>query len=130
MAETLFLTETRAKYDYVCSSCQGPIPRGSRHFRHDPHPYARVFREQKTTHWCAACIEAVPTHVDSITKRRRIPITSVRSSRLVEPVRVELIQIGKLLTERLATDPDLIHQLTPDQFEEFICDRLYAMGFE
>ena len=24
----------------------------------------------------------------------------------------------------------LLHQISPEQFEEFICDRLYAMGLE
>lgn len=130
MAETLFLIETRAKYDYICSACQKQILRGSRHFRHDPHPHARIFRGQMTSHWCAECIEAVPTHVDRITKRRRIRITSVRPNHLVEPVQVEVIQIGRLITQRLVADPREMHQLTPDQFEEFVCDRLYAMGFE
>jgi hypothetical protein len=49
---------------------------------------------------------------------------------LLEPLRVELVGIGRLLSDRLAIDPALVHSLTPGQFEELICDRLSAMGFE
>lgn len=47
----------------------------------------------------------------------------------VEP-RVELIGIGALLSAQLAADPSMLHQLSPGQFQEFLCDRLAAMGQE
>jgi hypothetical protein len=53
-----------------------------------------------------------------------------QSSERVELLRIELISVGALLSSKLAIDPTLIHQLTPDQFEEFVCDRLSAMGLE
>lgn len=46
------------------------------------------------------------------------------------PFHVELIGIGRTLSEKLKGDSSLIYQLTPDQFEEFVCERLFAMGFE
>lgn len=49
---------------------------------------------------------------------------------LLNPLRVELIGVGRILSERLRLEPALIHHVTPDQFEEFVCDRLFAMGFE
>jgi hypothetical protein len=130
MAESLFLNEARAKYDYACSNCGVRIRRGDRHFRHDPHPYARIFRNQRTSHWCAACIDPIPVHVDPITRRRRIRRISDGLLRLVEPVRVELVQVGPVITEWLARDPQAIYRITPEQFEEFVCDRLAAMGLE
>lgn len=45
-------------------------------------------------------------------------------------VRVELLPIGQLLADRLREDASIIHQLSPDQFEEYVCDRLAAMGLE
>jgi hypothetical protein len=48
----------------------------------------------------------------------------------LQPLRVELIGIGRLLSEKLAIEPTLVHSLNPEQFEEFICDRLFAMGME
>lgn len=63
--------------------------------------------------------------------------TTNRSPLLVEgqlslfaPLRVELIGIGSVLSEQLAKDPTLIHQISSEEFEEFICERLFAMGFE
>jgi hypothetical protein len=49
---------------------------------------------------------------------------------LFEAVRIELVGVGRCLSERLAGDPSLIHTLSPDEFEEFICERLFAMGLE
>ncbi len=46
------------------------------------------------------------------------------------PLHVEIIGIGKSLSEHLVQDPSLIHRITPEQFEEFICERLFAMGLE
>jgi len=52
------------------------------------------------------------------------------SAPVLEPLRVELVGVGRLLAERLAADPSLIHTLTPSEFEGFVCDRLFAMGLE
>jgi hypothetical protein len=43
---------------------------------------------------------------------------------------VELIQFPPLLLARICDDPMLIHTLTPDEFEQFICERLWSMGLE
>jgi len=49
---------------------------------------------------------------------------------LFNPLRIELVGIGRILSERLQSDPSLIHQLSPEELEILICDRLAAMGFE
>lgn len=46
------------------------------------------------------------------------------------PLRVELIGIAEIVQTWLAADPSMLHQLSPAQFQEFICDRLVAMGQE
>lgn len=56
---------------------------------------------------------------------RRRAVTPSRQA-----VEVAVIPFGEILAAKLQGDPTLIHSLTPDQFEEFICDRLFAMGFE
>jgi len=97
-----------------------------------------MYRGQKTSHWCCDCILAsAPGPKDGITGRLRVPALAVISHvspegnhPFLEPLRVELIGIGRLLSEQLSTDLHLIHSLTPEQFEEFICDRFFAMGFE
>jgi predicted RNA-binding Zn-ribbon protein involved in translation (DUF1610 family) len=73
MGNTLWLLETRARSDYKCPACGGEIVKGSAHFRHDPHPYARTQRGQKITHWCRDCILAsAPGQKDTITRRIRV----------------------------------------------------------
>ena len=141
---TLYLLETRAKNDYACAGCSREIPQGALHFRHDPFPAARIHRGQPVTHWCRACIMAAsPGPKDSITRRIRIPIVRVINQPapvsdsdiqtdlpLFAPAQVQLVGIGRILCEKLLAKPSLIHELNPTEFEEFICDRLAAMGFE
>src|SRR3712207_5997329 len=78
MPETLYLIETRARREYICPACRGRIIRGARHFRHDPHPYARLFRGQPTTHWCRECIIASDANPkEQTTGRIRVPTVRV-----------------------------------------------------
>jgi len=144
MAITLYLIETRARNDFECPACRRRIPRGTRHFRHDPHPYSRMLRGHVISHWCYECIMASsPGPKEMITGRIRIPIVQVVSRPvsitaqdlqsdlpLFATAQVQLIGIGQILSKKLLATPSLVHQLKPAQFEEFICDRLAAMGFE
>lgn len=136
MGNTLYLLETRAKADYTCPACNRVIPKGSLHFRHDPHPSARRYRGQKITHWCGECIAAAgPAPEERVTRRIRVPALRVLTQsrgdfEQLQPLRVELVSVGRLLSVKLAIDPLLIYHLTPDQFEEFVCDRLFVMGLE
>jgi hypothetical protein len=134
---SLYLIETRAKNQYNCSACGQTIVRGMLHFRHDPFPYSRAYRGHKTSHWCKDCIlAAAPYPKESITGRLRVPALAVVPQDGVvnrpelEPLRVELIGVGRILAEQLTKDARLLHSLTPEQFETFICDRIFAMGFE
>jgi hypothetical protein len=80
-------------------------------------------------------VSVVDVHKDTITGRIRVPIVDVLSPTTQKPVsialaRVELVGVGRALSERMALNPSLVHDLSPSQFEELVCDRLYAMGFE
>ncbi len=137
MGITLYLLETRAKSEYVCPACDKTILRGTAHFRHDPIMYAQMHRAQRRSHWCRECILACdPGPKEKITQRLRLPAFRVmtRSSKgtaiKLLPIRVECVGVGRLLAEKLAIDPSLVHALSPEQFEEFICDRLFTMGLE
>lgn len=45
-------------------------------------------------------------------------------------VLVEIIPFGQALASKMVHEPELVHQLSPGEFEEFISERLFAMGFE
>src|SRR4051794_22091105 len=137
--QTLWLIETKAKNTYECSACKRIIHRGTSHFRHDPHPYARMNRGEQASHWCHACILASdPGLKDTITGRIRVPAIRVVISaamnpgqlHLFQPVQIEIINVGELLYHQLSANPLLVHQLSPTSFQELICERLSAMGLE
>jgi len=132
---TLYLIETRARKTYACGACQKVIRPGTIYFRHDPIAQARIHRGQKSSHWCFDCIIASnPGPKDGITGRLWVPAVKVStpSSELesLQPMQIAVVGIGEVLTRALLNNPKLIDQLRPEQFEEFICDRLFAMGFE
>lgn len=141
MPETLYLLETRAQRDYPCQACGRVVRKGTAHFRHDPFPAARLHRGLRVTHWCVDCIaQSAPGPKEMVTRRIRVPITRVHPSaprpepetqlELWQPIQTALVEISRVLIPRLVGDPSLLHTLTPDQFEEFVCDRLFAMGME
>jgi hypothetical protein len=45
-------------------------------------------------------------------------------------LRIELVRVDAVLVQQLELNPERLYDLTPEQFEHLICDRLYAMGFE
>jgi len=141
MSESLYLTAARARNRYECPGCGRIIPRGSVHFRHDPSPWARRDRGERASHWCRECILASlaesadltgsPFRVPAVRTVRRLGDQPIQTELpLVSPVRIEVVTVGDLLVKHLSQDPLLLHSLTPIQFEEFVCDRLFAMGFE
>jgi restriction endonuclease Mrr len=72
---------------------------------------------------------ATGAEVNPFTHRRRV-------SSLVLPVRhqdqqrVELVTITPALLSALVADASLVFRISPATFEELLCDRLFAMGFE
>lgn len=145
MTRTLYLIRSNAAGTYLCDACGTPIPRGRSHFRHDPHPYARFYRGETSLHLCVDCVlGANPPAPEMPTGRIRIPAVQVMQQQLrlesadqvpqsqsrLELVKVEAVGIGPALARWLSQDPARVHELSPGQFEEFICDRLYAMGLD
>lgn len=136
---TLWLLETRAAKQCTCAGCKRIIQKGEVHFRHDPHPRARQFRGERITHWCTTCIEPKRyAPKEFVTNRIRVPVVNIigshdhsdRQLSFFAPVKIECIDVAASLSEALASQPDLVHKLTPPEFEEFVCERLFAMGME
>lgn len=129
---TLYLSRVRARGTYLCKVCGDPIPRRRVYWRHDPHPRARA-RGERTAHYCLACIPDRDSHIPGKLRKwgpAAAFIRQERAPRLVEPVAIQLYSAGPALTSALRADPSVLHELSPGQFEELVCDRLYAMGLE
>ncbi len=117
----------RARHWYECAFCQSPIEKGQYYYRDDPHPMARYHRGQTARQICVHCIKSdVYFEEQRQTGQLELPFDEP----LVQPVRVELIDVTQVLHERLRVDPDDIYRITAEQLEEFVCERLSAMGFE
>jgi len=136
MAKTLYLVPSRARYLYQCVECKSIIRPRTSYFRHEPYPYGRMYRGEQVLHFCTSCVESSDPQLDTITGNYRVPAVRIFKSsgtgsrEALLPLQAEIFGIGRVLAERLARDSALVHELTPDEFEEFICDRLFAMGFE
>lgn len=147
MATNLFLMQSRARQWYKCDGCDGRIGKGSTYFRHDPLNLS-PFKKEPTGHWCTDCIATSGAALDPSNGRLRVavvkvlanrqdPTTRTDALRTAQPElsglavgRVELLGIGARLSPILEANETLIHALTPPQFQEFVCERLDAMGFE
>lgn len=66
--------------------------------------------------------------------RVRIPavhaLATTGRDEVITPVSVRLFMAPASLLDALKANPNLLHEIGPDQLEEVVCDRLYAMGFD
>jgi hypothetical protein len=117
----------RSRNWYECALCQSPIEKGQYYYRDDPHPMARKYRGQTARQICVHCVKSdAYINERASTGQLQLPFDEYVSS----PVRVELIDVTQLLLDNLRIDPNEIHRIDCDEFEEFICGRLSAMGFQ
>lgn len=131
-----YLRFSRARYPYVCASCAEPISRGQQYFRDEPHPYARMRftpgREAAITrHHCLVCVLG-SERAASLTASAQLPLgfELTRNGFLKFPPRVELVELTPRIIRLLADDPEYLFRLSPPSFEDLICNRLDAMGFD
>jgi hypothetical protein len=117
----------RARNPYECAFCQSPIAKGQYYYRDDPHPMARYRRGQTARQICIRCVEGdVYLREERETNQLELPFDKP----LIQPVRVELIDVTDALLERLRVDPDELNRVSAAQLQQFACERLSAMGFE
>jgi hypothetical protein len=139
MARNLYLTESRARRRYTCDGCSVSIPVGSRYFRDDPLNLNSRRKKIPTGHWCLDCIGTSGANLDVASGRYRVSVVQVLANQgpraqlnlpYFEPARVQIVGVGSRLSPLLQADPALVHKLTPKQFQDFLCERIEAMGFE
>ena len=117
----------RARKWYECAFCQSPIEKGQYYYRDDPHPMAQYHRGQTVRQFCVNCIDNdVYLKEQRRTKQLDLPFDEP----LIQPVCVELVDVSKVLLERLRLQPDEIYRISEDDLEELVCERLSKMGFE
>ncbi len=66
---------------------------------------------------------------EQVTHRRRVS-SLVLPVRFQDQRRVELVTFTPALLEALVADPGLVFRISPAAFEDLLCDRLFAMGYE
>ena len=140
-----FVRLSKAQREYVCANCNKVIPKRHPYYRVEPHPIARIHGTEEVKHICQSCaggrLVAFDNmeEVESRLKRRIIPEVSVGQLSLFglpdEPIQivqteVHVVSITEKLIAQLAKSPNEICSLTPNLFEELVCDRLLKMGFD
>ncbi|PIU87705.1 MAG: hypothetical protein COZ06_05605 [Armatimonadetes bacterium CG_4_10_14_3_um_filter_66_18] len=130
-----YLRLSRARYPYACARCSAQIAKGRRYFRDEPHPFARLRGQADTRQLCVTCVlgdEAARGFVESLDDSRQLSFGFELSPNgfLRFPPRVELLDISPQVLKLLAAEPDRLQQARPAFFEELVCNRLDAMGYD
>jgi transcriptional regulator with XRE-family HTH domain len=130
VGDTNYLRISRAARPYICSYCDSAIDQGNPYVRLEPFGPARQ-TGAPVLYFCRSCSN-LAGWIQSATNIR---IADDRQLLLplaehVKETRVQLIDVSSPLLSRLLNNPDELHHLNPSQFEEFVLDRLHAMGLK
>jgi hypothetical protein len=130
-----YLRLSRAKYPYECARCSGHIAKRQPYFRDEPHPFARLRGQAETHQLCLTCVlgeDAAYRFLHALGDPRQLPFgfELSRNGFLKFPPRVELVDISPQVLRLLAAAPERLRDATPAFFEELICNRLDAMGYD
>jgi hypothetical protein len=130
---------SHARQPYACSRCSGNIAKRHPYFRDEPFPFARMRGTATVRYLCLSCVVGpaeASAIVESLSERRadanQLPLGFEVTSdgKLFFPPRVELVDISRELLAMLEATPDRLRELTADQFELLICERLAAFGYD
>lgn len=113
----------RARGFYECVLCQSSIDAGQYYYRDDPPPAAKQ-RGASVRYFCVDCVDN--GHLD---EQIQLEGDSLRRRDFTQPVVVSWIDINPVVS-RLLLNPDDLLKISPDDLENFVCDRLVAMGYE
>ena len=130
-----YLRFSRARSPYHCARCSSRIAKGQPYFRDEPHPFARMRGQAVTRQLCIICVlgEAGARELlNGLSDSRQLSLEFelTRNGFLRFPPRVELVDISPQILQLLAREPERIRELNPAGFEDLICNRLDAMGYD
>jgi hypothetical protein len=128
LAQTAYLRLSRAARPYTCSYCASGIDQGDSYIRLEPFGPTRQ-SGAPILYFCRSCSALAkwmqPPKADEGDDRKLLPLAEH-----VKETRVQLIDISSTLSTRILAKPDELLLLSASQFEEFVLDRLSAMGLD
>lgn len=124
---TSYLRVSRAARAYNCSYCGSEIRRNDEYVRLEPMGLNR--EAGPAQHFCRSCsvlarwLQQLPASTTTENRQLLLPF-----AQHVKPTSVQLVDITGTLSAKILANPAELFELTPPQFEEFVLDRLSAMG--
>lgn len=130
-----YLRFSRARYLYSCAGCSAQITKGQAYFRDEPHPFASMRGQAEAHHFCLTCVlgeKSAREFLVSLGDPRQLPLgfELTRNGFLKFPPRVELVDISPQILHLLSIEPERLFEASPEFFENLICDRLNAIGYD
>jgi Restriction endonuclease len=130
-----YLRFSRARYAYTCARCSTPIVKSQPYFRNEPFPFARMLGTAFTRQLCLPCVlgpDNARRFLDTLSTSAQLPLgfELTPNGFLRFPPRVELVDLTPQIMLLLAREPERMRELSPEAFENLVCDRLDNLGFE
>jgi Restriction endonuclease len=134
VGETTLLRQTRAARPYECSYCGSAIGQSAVYVRLGPFGLIRQAGTE-ALHFCRSCSvlgnwlhdPLQPHDSSSETDDQQLILPFAQH---IKPTRVQLVDISDTIWTRILANPDELFRLNPPQFEEFVLERLRAMGLD
>lgn len=135
-----YIRLSHARNSYTCGKCGSVISRRAPYFRDDPYPFARMRGVAETRHLCMECVlgkDAAAKFLSAVIRSDQLPSDQLplgfeltRNGFLRFPALIEVADITPQIIQLLGENPERIRELSPDKFEDLICNRLDGIGFD
>jgi hypothetical protein len=136
VGETTLLRQTRAARPYECSYCGSAIGQSDVYVRLGPFGLTHQAGAE-ALHFCRSCSVLGNWLHDPLKSRDSFSQTTSDDQQLIlpfarhiKPTHVQLVDISDTIWTRILANPDELFRLNPPQFEEFVLERLRAMGLD
>ncbi len=129
VGRTTYLRQTRAARPYQCSYCRSTIRQSEVYVRLQPFPARETGAE--VLYFCRSCCVLGNWLQESGREAKSDDQQLIlRFAQHIKPTRVQLVDISDATWTKILANPDELYHLNPPQFEEFVLERLRAMGLD